>query len=211
MAVSPSRAIGLFPTPLLHAAGVLEAPLINALSERFGSAAGRANTRSDRLSHTAILSPEGDEQLSRVGAQVAPRLEEFGELMFGERLHWSIKELWFNVLETGGHQSLHNHANSLVSGVIYLTPVPAGADTVFVKGLGHPGYVFRNAHVGTASGPFSADKWVMPAVEPGDLVLFPSFLLHEVPKNPGAQRISLAFNAIPRRLDSWGYTIGLSA
>ena len=211
MAAIPSRAIGLFPTPLLHAARVLEAPLIDALTARFGGAAAQANGRSDRLSHTAILSLDGDEQLGRVGVQVAPRLEEFGELLFGERLDWSIKELWFNVLETGGHQSLHNHANSLVSGVIYLTPVSASASTVFVKGLGQAGYVFRNAHAGTASGPFSADKWVMPAVAPGDLVLFPSYLLHEVPVNAGSQRISLAFNAVPRRLNAWGYAIGLSA
>jgi hypothetical protein len=31
-----------------------------------------------------------------------------------------------------------------------------------------------------------------------------------VPPNEGGQRISLAFNAIPARLDSWGYTIGFS-
>ena len=42
------------------------------------------------------------------------------------------------------------------------------------------------------------------------MVLFPSYLLHEVPRNQGAQRITMAFNAIPDRLDSWGYSIGLS-
>ena len=46
---------------------------------------------------------------------------------------------------------------------------------------------------------------------PGDLVLFPSYLLHEVPLNHGDLRITLAFNAIPSRLDAWGYAIGLSA
>ena len=42
------------------------------------------------------------------------------------------------------------------------------------------------------------------------MILFPSYLLHEVPRNQGDQRITLAFNAIPDRLDSWGYTIGLT-
>lgn len=41
----------------------------------------------------------------------------------------------------------------------------------------------------------------------GDLILFASYLLHAVPRNEGPQRISIAFNAIPERLDSWGYTI----
>lgn len=211
MAASPSRAIGLFPTPLLHAPRVLDAALVDALHARCVGAARQSNVRSERLSHTGILSPDEDESLGRVGAQVAPRLEEFGELLFGERLRWLIKELWFNVLETGGQQSLHNHANSLVSGVIYLTPVHPACSTVFVKGLGHPGYVLRNAHAGAAAGPFNADKWVMDGVAAGDLVLFPSYLLHEVPINPGGQRVSLAFNAIPERLDSWGYSIGLTA
>jgi hypothetical protein len=48
------------------------------------------------------------------------------------------------------------------------------------------------------------------APEPGDVVLFPSFLLHAVPTNPGERRISLAFNAIPTQLDSWGYKISFS-
>ncbi len=33
--------------------------------------------------------------------------------MFGERLRWGIKEMWTNVLDTGGSQPMHNHANSL--------------------------------------------------------------------------------------------------
>ena len=63
----------------------------------------------------------------------------------------------------------------------------------------------------TALGPFNADKWVAPAPTPGDLLLFPSHLLHEVPANRGAERITLAFNAIPHRLDAWGYAIEFSA
>jgi hypothetical protein len=37
------------------------------------------------------------------------------------------------------------------------------------------------------------------------VLLFPSFLLHEVPVNQGERRLTLAFNAIPQRLDAWGY------
>jgi hypothetical protein len=47
----------------------------------------------------------------------------------------------------------------------------------------------------------------MPEPDPGDLILFPSYLLHEVPVNQGSERVTLAFNAIPHRLDAWGYSV----
>jgi ectoine hydroxylase-related dioxygenase (phytanoyl-CoA dioxygenase family) len=59
-------------------------------------------------------------------------------------------------------------------------------------------------------GEFSADKWISPAPQPGDMVLFPSYLMHAVPPNQGERRITLSFNSIPSRLDSWGYVIGFS-
>lgn len=211
MAAAPSRVIGLFPTPLLHATGVLDADTLRGLRERFAGAARVANQNSADLSHTQIVDPSSDAQLREVAASVYPRLVEFGTLLFGQELEWLVKELWFNVLEPGGRQAVHNHANSFVSGVIYLTPVHPDTGTVFMKGMGQPGFIFSNANAGVSMGPFNGDRWVMPQVSAGDLILFPSFLLHEVPTNRGAQRISMAFNAIPRRLDSWGYTIGFSA
>ena len=105
---------------------------------------------------------------------------------------------------------MHNHANSFVSGVIYLTPTHDSARTVFMKSPGGTDFIFRNDHAGVTPNAFSADKWVSPTVEPGDAVLFPSYLMHAVPPNAGERRITLAFNAIPVRLDSWGYTVGFS-
>ena len=42
------------------------------------------------------------------------------------------------------------------------------------------------------------------------MVLFPSYLLHAVPPNPGKRRITLSFNSVPAQLDSWGYVIRFS-
>jgi len=208
--VSPAaRAIGLFPTPLMHASGVVDDAMLALLCQRAVQQAGTPNTRSTALTHTTLLQPQEDPLLARVIDRLTPQIEAFGELLFGERLAWTVKELWLNRLETGGHQGLHNHANSLVSAVLYLTPVHDSAATVFVKAMGHAGYVFSNVHAGAATNPFNADKWVMPAVAAGDMVLFPSHLLHEVPVNCGGQRLSLALNAIPQRLDASGYRIGL--
>jgi hypothetical protein len=105
---------------------------------------------------------------------------------------------------------MHNHANSFVSGVVYLTPTDDSARTVFMKSPGSTDFVFRNDHARMTPGPYSADKWVSPSPAPGDAVFFPSYLMHAVPPNAGSRRITLAFNAIPARLESWGYAVGFS-
>ena len=202
--------VGLFPVPLLRAPGVLDRPLVDGLVAHFSSRAERDNSSSDRLSHTAMLRPSDSPLLVEAAARLTPRLAEFGALMFGERLGWSLKEMWVNVLETGGRQAMHNHANSFISGIVYLTPSHPDARTVFMKSPGGTDFSFRNDHAGVATTPYSADQWVSPLPEPGDGLLFPSYLMHAVPRNPGARRITMAFNAIPTRLDSWGYAIGFS-
>ncbi|MEO5686479.1 MAG: putative 2OG-Fe(II) oxygenase, partial [Burkholderiaceae bacterium] len=202
--------VGLFPIPLLRAPSVLPQALVEALVDHFSAAALRDNNSSAQLSHTAMLRPGDSPLLVEAAARITPKLAEFGALLFGQALGWGLKEMWVNVLDTGGRQAMHNHANSFVSGVIYLTPTHDSARTVFMKSPGGADFIFRNDHARVSPGPFSGDKWISPSPAPGDLVLFPSYLMHAVPPNQGGRRISLAFNAIPLRLDSWGYTIGFS-
>jgi Putative 2OG-Fe(II) oxygenase len=202
--------IGLFPTPFMRVPGALDGKLVAGLVEHFSASADRENNSSANLSHTAMLRPSDSPLLVRAAALITPKLAEFGALLFGERLGWSLKEMWVNVLDSGGRQAMHNHANSFVSGVVYLTPTHPEARTVFMKSPGGNDFAFKNDHAGTITGPYSADKWISPAPEPGDMVLFPSYLMHAVPPNPGERRISMAFNAIPTQLDSWGYRISFS-
>ena len=202
--------LSLFPTPFMRVPGALPAALVEALLAHFSSLAVRDNNSSPNLSHSEMLRPADSPLLADVAALVTPRVVDFGELMFGERLGWALKEMWVNVLDTGGRQAMHNHANSFASGVVYLTPTDDSARTVFMKSPGGTDFVFRNDHARMSPGVFSGDKWVSPSPRPGDLVLFPSYLMHAVPPNAGGRRVSLAFNAIPRRLDSWGYTVGFS-
>ncbi len=199
--------IGLFPTPFLRVPGALPARLVDGLVTHFSARAVRDNNASAHLSHTEMLRPSDSPLFVEAATLITPKLADFGALMFGERLGWSVKEMWVNVLDTGGRQAMHNHANSFVSGVVYLTPTHPDAQTVFMKSPGGTDFAFRNDHAKTTPGPYSADKWVSPAPMPGDLVLFPSYLMHAVPPNPGERRITMAFNAIPSRLDSWGYTV----
>lgn len=199
--------IGLFATPFMRVPGALDRHLVTGLVEHFASLAKRDNNSSAKLSHTELLQPGDSPLLVETATLIAPKLIDFGALLFGERIGWSVKEMWVNVLDTGGRQAMHNHANSFVSGVVYLTPTHPDAQTVFMKSPGGSDFAFKNDHAKMTPGPYSADKWISPAPQPGDLVLFPSYLMHAVPPNPGERRITMAFNAIPTRLESWGYAI----
>src|SRR5262249_24796808 len=151
--------------------------------------------------HTEIMKPAAKASFERAEKLIRPKLVEFGALLFGENLDWAVKEIWVNVLEPGGQQSVHTHANSFISGVLYLTTPHPSANLVFHKSLGGTDFIFTNQNANVRYGPFNGSKWMLPKITAGDLVLFPSYLLHEVPVNRGERRISVAFNAVPSRLD----------
>lgn len=202
--------IDLFPTPVMRAPAVLDAALVRGLEAHFLAQATLDNNTSPKLTHTEILKPGDSPLFVEAATRITPKLVDFGALLFGERMGWSLKEMWVNVLRHGGHQAMHNHANSFISGVVYLTDTHPGSQTVFMKSPGGTDFMFKNDHAGTTVNKFTADKWISPAPRPGDMILFPSYLLHAVPPNQGGTRISLAFNAIPTRLDSWGYVVRFS-
>jgi uncharacterized protein (TIGR02466 family) len=204
------QVVGLFPIPIMRVERLIDTDLVTSLVREVTDTTTIANTKSDRLSHSRIVSPGSKDVFARMSLLIQPKLVEFGSLLFGESLDWSIKEIWVNLLETSGHQSIHNHANSFVSGVLYLTSSHPSANLVFHKALGGTDFVFSNQNKSTRFGPFNGNKWATPAIFAGDLILFPSYLLHEVPTNRGDRRISVAFNAIPTRLDSFGYTVHFS-
>jgi uncharacterized protein (TIGR02466 family) len=204
------QVFGLFPTPFMRCPATLQGSLVASLVEHFSARATRDNNSSPNLSHTEMLKPTDSPLLVQAARLVTPKLADFGVHLFGERLGWSLKEMWVNVLDKGGRQAMHNHANSFISGVVYLTPTHPASQTVFMKSPGGSEFSFKNDHPGTIPNEYCADKWLSPAPEPGDLVLFPSYLMHAVPPNQGERRITLSFNAIPTQLNSWDYVIRFS-
>ncbi len=201
----------LFPTPFMRVPGLLNQPLVDACIDHILSQDQQRNAKSDLLRHTDIVNPGSSGPYQQVNERALPFLSQFGELLFGEALKWSVKEIWTNVLEPGGHQALHTHANSFISGVVYLTTCHPSARTVFHRAIGGQQFIFSNENAKAEMGPFNGTKWVSPEPQPGDLVLFPSYMLHEVPVNQGGRRITIALNAIPDRLDTWGYTVEFSS
>jgi len=197
----------LFPIPLMRSPAVLGPELIEAAAAAIRGGPTEQNLRSDQLFHTVIKDPRVDPVFGRLAELALPKIVDFGYVLFGERLRWTVKEMWTNKLDPGGSQALHSHANSFVSGVYYLTDSHPSCRTVFVRPPGGGDFSFRHHTRTAAMGPYNAGKYVLPEANPGDLVLFPSYLYHEVPRNQGDQRITVAFNAIPDSLDCWGYRI----
>lgn len=197
----------LFPVPFMKVERLVDEETVAALKAHYATAARQANAKTDLLSHTAVLNPDDAESFSGLSEIIRPHLVQFGSLLFGEELSWHIKEMWINRMEPGGSQSVHSHANSFISGVIYLTVSHPSARTVFYRGMGGRDFAFANEHGGTRTGPFNAPKWAVPRTREGDMVLFPSYLLHEVPPNQGDVRMTVALNAVPDRLRSWDYEL----
>jgi uncharacterized protein (TIGR02466 family) len=103
-----------------------------------------------------------------------------------------MTDCWVNIMGRRGAHGLHLHPASSVSGSYYVE-VPPGA----------PGLKLEDPRLDRmmAAPPLRRDvpkrlrPWVTLTVKPGDLVLFESFLRHEVPANPApADRISISFN-----------------
>jgi uncharacterized protein (TIGR02466 family) len=200
----------LFPIPLMRSPRLLSPALNEAVVNSILNTRIEKNLRSDQLFHTEVANPSDNKLFAEIADLAVPKLIDFGVLIFGERLRWTVKEMWTNVLEAGGNQTLHAHANSFISGIIYLTPSHPACRTVFVRPPGGYDFSFRHHTKTAAMGPFNAGKYALPEADPGDLVLFPSYLYHEVPKNQGGQRVTIAFNAIPDSIDCWGYRINFT-
>ena len=201
----------LFPVPVMRVENFLSDTEIAATVAAIKSSPTLRNSQNDLLSHTDVMRCDANPQYRHIGEKAQEYLRDFGFLLFGENLQWHIKEMWMNLLSTGGHQSMHTHANSFISGVVYLTESDESAKTVFHNTMGTRAYVFSNHHADAAITPYNADRWVASDMQRGDLLLFPSYMLHAVPRNDGQERISIAMNALPERLKSWDYEVSFQS
>jgi len=101
-----------------------------------------------------------------------------------------ITESWLNKSLKGEFHHVHNHANSIVSGVFYFKTVENDLIKLHRNKQNVP-FLFIEAN---KYNNFSCFAWVENVYEK-QLVLFPSNLEHEVPPfKKGNERISLAFN-----------------
>ena len=101
-----------------------------------------------------------------------------------------ITQSWLNFTQPGQSHFRHMHTNSLVSGVLYIYVKKEVDSICFYRNSGAQILVTDDQ-----SNPYNTPVHRV-SVDVGDLVLFPSSLLHDVETTSGAHiRVSLAFNA----------------
>lgn len=108
----------------------------------------------------------------------------------GTRL--ALDSLWVNILPEGGAHASHIHPHSVISGTFYVA-MPKGASALKIE---DPRLGLMMAHPPRKkAAPRDLLAFVSVAPEPGTLLLWESFLRHEVPMNRSAdERISVSFN-----------------
>lgn len=102
-----------------------------------------------------------------------------------------LDSLWVNLLRPGGHHAAHIHPHSVVSGTLYVA-LPPGAGAIR----------FEDPRLGLMMAAPTRDpaveemrSFLTVAPEPGDVLLWESWLRHEVlPHGGKGERISVSFN-----------------
>lgn len=108
---------------------------------------------------------------------------------FARELTWEVKpkldSLWVNLLKTSGHHSGHLHPHSVLSGTLYIE-VPPGSGAIRFEDPRLPLMM---------AAPPRPDTFVTVQPHPGLLLLWESWLRHEVLRGTGrGERLSISFN-----------------
>jgi uncharacterized protein (TIGR02466 family) len=104
----------------------------------------------------------------------------------------AMDSLWVNVLSEGGHHAAHIHPHSVISGTFYVA-VPKGAAAIRFEDPRHA--MMMAAPPRKKNAARENQSFVSIAPQPGTLLLWESFLRHDVPVNRAAEnRISVSFN-----------------
>jgi uncharacterized protein (TIGR02466 family) len=115
---------------------------------------------------------------------------ELGLDLDGGRLR--MDSFWVNVLKPGGGHSGHIHPHSVLSGTYYVS-VPKGARGIRFEDPRLA--LMMAAPMRAADAPEDQRPFVTIDPSPGDLLLWESWLRHEVPPSDArADRVSISFN-----------------
>ena len=104
----------------------------------------------------------------------------------------ALDSLWINVLPEGGLHTGHLHPHSVISGTTYVA-MPEGTSAIRFEDPRLP--MMMAAPTRRADAPRELRTFVSEAPRAGDVLLWESWLRHEVPMNMAeADRISVSFN-----------------
>lgn len=186
---------------LLHEARIGDEALLAALAHSIRSLAeddraGRQWSRDNGYSgYTSYASLDDLPRRDPAFAELK-RLLEREAAAFARELAWDrrpkLDSLWVNLLKRGGHHSAHIHPHCVLSGTLYVE-APAGSGAIRFEDPRLA--MMMAAPVRAASAPEPLRSFVDIAPEPGLLLLWESWLRHEVrPGRAKADRLSVSFN-----------------
>ena len=103
-----------------------------------------------------------------------------------------LDSLWVNVMAPGGVHTGHIHPHSVLSGTFYVD-VPKGASQLKIEDPRLP--LMMAAPPRLEDAPEAERPFIYVAPQAGDVLMWESFIRHEVPPNAAKQaRISISFN-----------------
>ncbi|MBU2867647.1 TIGR02466 family protein [Pacificibacter marinus] len=103
-----------------------------------------------------------------------------------------LEDIWINILPEGGAHSAHIHPHSVISGTTYVA-MPEGASALKLEDPRHAMMMAAPPRTKDARKEMKNFVYVKPEV--GDVLLWESWLRHEVPMNMSEDhRISVSFN-----------------
>ena len=103
----------------------------------------------------------------------------------------AMTDCWVNIMPRGTAHGLHLHPLATISGTFYLK-TPRGCAALKIE---DPRFDRMMAAPPRRRSASRANRlWVHIPAQAGALVLFESWLRHEVPANPAGERVSISFN-----------------
>ena len=103
-----------------------------------------------------------------------------------------LEDIWINILPQGGIHTSHIHPHSVISGTTYVT-MPEGASAIKFEDPRLPMMMASPGRLKDA--PEELQHFIYVAPDMGDVLLWESWLRHEVPMNMVEDdRVSVSFN-----------------
>ena len=190
MTDAPVTGIPLFPASVLKSYTAPKSFIDNLDLTEFAG----VNVNSHLNKHMNILiQPKFEEIRIWVEECAKDYLDNVLELEYEE---FFLTSSWVNIMSRGGYQSVHNHANSIISGVLYLKSEP-----------GHPPLKFNKYKMETRpfislgehykkTNPNTATTLSFPCTQ-NDMFIFNSYMIHGHDVNElESERIGIAWNGL---------------
>lgn len=150
----------------------------------------------DNLISDKIQVLDENEELSEIKNFIQSNLNQYSYEAYGRTVQEVyITSSWVNITKKGMRHHRHLHPNSFISGVFY--PQAVKNDSINLYNPLSNFYTLDFHNTGISPKYFYSKR--IEAISTGDLILFPSWLEHDVSVNKTEDdRISLAFNTFVR-------------